>query len=576
MLSLLAQFGLDVFALILTLAVLAVAYLRPRFGSVAAGCVLRSLEGIARRRRLAVALPGALVLILRTALLPVLPVPVPWIHDEYSNILAGQTFAKGRLTNPPHPMWRSLETHIVLQHPTYASYRPPGPGLFLALGERLGSAWIGVLLSTTLFCSALTWALQAWTTRLWALLGGVLSVFNLGVLSYWTNSYWGGSLAAAGGALIVGSLPRLARTPGSPAVLSMAAGIIALLLTRPYEGAVLTAASLAALLWLMRKSDTLRARPLMRLGIPLAVACIALVGWTAYYNKRITGSWTRSPYVVGLDTYHEVSSFLWDRTIHWKHYENAQFALFFNEWEVRHAKALYTWLGLMKDYLHRGYVFGKFFIRAPFVALVAATPLLIRRRRLRPIWLIAGLFAVALLLALWFTPHYVAPATVLLYILIAQGLRALSYVRGIGGCRLGPFLPAALVTIVIATSLTYMAGYALGRPLGRTSPMSWCCVMPGNVVRARMIAELDRLPGKHLVLVKYPKDFHLHREWVYNEPDVDNAKIVWARSLGGEADRELMRYFYGRRLWTFDVRRDEPRLTPYTPGSPGFAQDCVR
>jgi hypothetical protein len=63
-------------------------------------------------RNVAVAsiLVGAIALSLRLLLTPLLPLPKPAIHDEFSYLLAADTFSHGRLTNPTHPMWIHLET----------------------------------------------------------------------------------------------------------------------------------------------------------------------------------------------------------------------------------------------------------------------------------------------------------------------------------------------------------------------------------------------------------------------------------------------------------------------------------
>ena len=137
----------------------------------------RLFREFSRRRALACLLPALLVLIVRAALLPVWPIPRPVIYDEFSYLLQADTFAHGRLTNPPHPLWQFFESIYILQQPTYASRYPPGA--IAGDGRRSASVWQPLVRRLAeLWCAGrvLCWALQGWLPPPWALLGALLAL----------------------------------------------------------------------------------------------------------------------------------------------------------------------------------------------------------------------------------------------------------------------------------------------------------------------------------------------------------------------------------------------------------------
>jgi len=100
-------------------------------------------------------------------------------------------------------------------------------------------------------------------------------------------------------------------------------------------------------------------------------------------------------------------------------------------------------------------------------------------------------------------------------------------------------------------------------PMG-DNVISWCCVTPGNLRRAEVVRELD---GPSLVIVRYKATHYFHTEWVYNEADIDRAKVVWAREMGGEEDRRLLEYFRDRKVWLLEPD-DVTVPTPVPLGAP--------
>src|SRR5204862_3230546 len=119
----------------LVLCCLLFAFVFPKSGSSFFSCVEQGLANLARRRRLAVLVVGATALTLRVAVLPILAVPYPGVHDEFSYQLMADTFAHGRLTNPTHPLWIHFENVSVIHQPTYSYVYYPAQDILMAVGQ---------------------------------------------------------------------------------------------------------------------------------------------------------------------------------------------------------------------------------------------------------------------------------------------------------------------------------------------------------------------------------------------------------------------------------------------------------
>jgi hypothetical protein len=538
------------YVVLVELAFLGLAWWAPLTGDQFCLRIERAARRIAKRERFVVGGTALVALALRLSLLWVIPVPVPEAHDEFAYLLAADTFVHGRLTNPTHPMWLFLDTIHVNQHPTYMSKYPPAQGAVLAVGQILGRPWIGVLLSIMVMCAAITWMLQGWFPPVWAMLGGLLTLLNFAVFNYWTNSYWGGAVAATGGALVLGALPRIFHSRGPRSAVALGLGAAILANSRPLEGLIFCLPVVFVLVRWLWQRHRLRGT-FGKLILPAAAVLSLTAVFMGYYNWRGTGNALVFPYVLNERAYFIRPLIVWQSAKPPIHFLNSQFDDYYNheqfeEYEYAHDHFAHLSLARIRSL---AIFYAGVMLPAPLFTL----PWLFRDRHVRLLIVQAAISVVGLLVVVPFYEHYAAPLTATAIALVAQGMRHLRLWRfrgkpvGIGLSRSLIILAFAMLPAQAAVKV-FEARYNIqGRSLE----------MP---TRARIETRLEATPGKHLILVHYGPQHIIQHEWVYNRADIDGAKVVWARDIPGIDLKPLLDYFRDRTVWLVDADSNPPQL----------------
>jgi hypothetical protein len=497
--------------------------------------------------------------------------PHPVIHDEFAYLLAADTFAQGRWTNPSPPYPVFWETFHEIMTPTRASKYPPGQGLVLALGTVVaGNPFFGVWLGGWFFCMATAWMTRAIAPRRWAMAAAFLAALHPQSVE-WSLRYWGGLLAATGAALVVGAALRLHRQARSRDAFVFAGGASILALTRPFEGALFCLVVVVAVAVGFLRRRGLRAL-LWHCAIPVALGLLPVTALGLAYNHAVTGHALVLPYAVYQKRHLQTPPFLWqsidDDVIH-RHPAMEQFEQIW----IERFKSQHTLSGFVavKGRLLKRQATGFYAYGAVFLPAIVASSWLRLRRARRPqtatsttkqpsfraphnpsLGVSLGLIVAAVLVLLPETfghNHYVAwglPAAILVAVAGSRWLAVVVGRRRVAWVAFGAVVAAA-----------YLVSFSTRTHRVRTE------------LKARFAVEqqLRDTPGRHLVFVHYLEGHRTYDEWVYNPANLDDAPVLFVRDQGAD-NPFLADQMPDRTVWFAQVGPRRQTLEPYIPGRP--------
>jgi hypothetical protein len=302
-----------------------------------------------------------------------------------------------------------------------------------------------------------------------------------------------------------------------------------------------------------------------RAAVPLAL--VAAVGaWMAYYDYRAFGNPLTPPYALDRAQYAVEPYWIWQPPRPEPPYRHKVLRDFYIKAELPVVTNFRTPAGFVIQNLLKPVTLLRFFAGIALLPPLIMLPRVLKDRRTRflvfgGIVLAAGLFLEIVLL-----PHYLAAFTAGFY---AIGLQCMRHLR-VWKPERKP-VGIAMVRWIVLTCIVSTAACAAAEPLHLSlpnwPPSAWTANWygPGQLgaPRAQMEEKLKELPGKQLVFVRYASDHDPVREWVYNDADIENSKVIWAREMDAASNAELIRYYKDRRVWLVGPDAKPATLSQY-------------
>ncbi len=469
--------------------------------------------------------------------------PVPFIHNEFAHLLAGDTFASGRSTNPTHPLYPFFEAIHILHFPSYASKLPPGVGAFLAIGKvGIGNAIAGIWLATALAIAAIYWALRGYFREKWALLGTTLVFLDIGIVHHWSQSFRGATIAVLGGAIAFGAIVRIVGQQRVRDVILMAVGLGIMANTRPLEG-LFFALPLGVVLavWFFRTASKkeLQHRAI-KVALPMTFALAIVFGSMGVYNQAVTGNPFQFPYSLYEREYAAIPSFLWQQERSQPNLTHAHIQGY-SDWQVQRFREIQQ-QGAIQFIYTRTREILQAAMQSWFGWFLLLVPLTFPFWYRRPWMQLAAVCTVLMLSShYWVLPvrsDQFAPGTIAVILLMTAALEGIAKQRS--------RLLAGGLTLLLIGYLSFNIATRFANPNPFNGGVQ-------NSARHSTIAALKNQPGRDLVFVQFSDRMSIHAAWVYNGANIDASEVIFANDMGAEKNQTLIDYYGDRQVWLLFV-----------------------
>jgi hypothetical protein len=308
------------------------------------------------------------------------------------------------------------------------------------------------------------------------------------------------------------------------------------------------------LLWMLSKYGPTLGVSIKQIVLPV-LTVLALTGiGMALYNLRITGNAFRLPYQVHQEAYDVIPVFIWQDLGPQRVYHHQLMRDFHEQYGLNSYNMKRSISGFIGRNVFFLIEFGLFSVNVLTIPLIRMFSVMVPWT-LKNRWALFALVTYAVLISAlvmetYMQRHYLAPIIGFNYLFVLQAMRLWRWRNR----RIGRVMLSLVPLLCIVALFSFL--YTL---MKKNESASW------QRQRARINEQVKTIGGQHLIIVTYGSQHSFLDEWVYNEADMDRAKVVFARAINSEQDCQLVEYFKSRRIWLLEVDGNQsiPKLKPY-------------
>ena len=256
------------------------------------------------------------------------------------------------------------------------------------------------------------------------------------------------------------------------------------------------------------------------------------------YNQATTGSLSKMPYQVYQSDYSVSPLFLFQDIGEAPRYNHADIETFWTGRVIEKYDSQQSLWGVLNHKLPKMEFFFPVWLLPCLVTGIVFAMLNARFR-----W--PALLAIACtglsMLASAFHPHYVGGLVPVYLLLCVLGLWKISEYQ---------------------TSSSFAAGKLISRVILGFHVLGFLVIVLCQILvanhhwsrdRERVINELNAIEGKDLVFVSYSDEHNSDEEWVYNGFDLEEAPVLFVRSMGSDRDQAIAGYYRQRLKWSLNI-----------------------